>query len=462
MRLKFFFVFAAISAALAAAEPAKYIFYFIGDGMGPGPVAAAETYLRQAGADSTLTMTRMPFQGWATNMSADSPVTDSAAAGTALATGSKTRNGMLGVDPDTVAVSSVARRLKDMGYGIGLVTSVAPDDATPAAFYAHVPHRSHYYDIGCQMAASGYDFIAGAGLRGLRDKQGQATDLSARLAEAGWHTLRGRKGLDSLADAGARVLLLNPEGTPDWNIGYTIDSIAGDRLDLPTMTRACLEHLTARSPDRFFMMVEGGNIDHALHANDAGTAIKELLNFDSALAMAYSFYLQHPDETLIIVTADHDTGGLAMGSNGLPYNVRTANFDYQRISKEAFNEECKAMLRSRRNINWDDMRDYLSEKLGLFNDITLSPENEARLQQLFNETFALRNSADQKTLYANFNAFAVEVYRLLADASGFGFTTTHHTGNFVPVFAVGKGADALTGHLDNTDLPRFIMGDGIR
>ena len=175
--------------------------------------------------------------------------------------------------------------------------------------------------------------------------------------------------------------------------------------------------------------------------------------------MAYSFYLQHPDETLIIVTADHDTGGLAMGSNGLPYNVRTANFDYQRISKEAFNEECKAMLRSRRNINWDDMRDYLSEKLGLFGAITVSPENETRLQQLFNDTFALRNSADQKTLYANFNAFAVEVYRLLADASGFGFTTTHHTGNFVPVFAIGKGVDALTGHLDNTDLPRVIMGE---
>jgi len=457
MRFKILLLFAALAVA-ASARQAKYIFYFIGDGMGMGPVMAAETYRRTVlGGDRPLTMMQMPVLGWCTTYSASSPVTDSAAAGTALATGSKTRNGMLGMDADSTAVISIARRLKDAGYGVGLVTTVAPDDATPGAFYAHVPHRSHYYDIGCQLAESGYDIIAGAGLRGHVDKQGRSTDLAARLAAAGVRTLRGRAALDSVADAEARtILLLNPAGTPEWNVGYTIDSIP-DVLDLPSMTRAAIARLRAVSPERFFLMVEGGNIDHSLHANDAGTAIKETLNFDEAIAEAYSFYLDHPDETLIVVTADHDTGGMAMGSNALPYDAHPANFDAQRISKERFNEVCKERHAAGRDMTWPEMRAFLSDKTGLFSTVDVNAEDEKRLRQLFADTFVRGNSAGQHTLYADFNAFAAEVYRLLAAASGFGFTTTHHTGNPVPVFAVGVGADSFKGFNDNTMLPGFIL-----
>lgn len=438
-----------------ADDAPKYIFYYIGDGMGMGPVMAAESYMRDIrGASEPLTMMQMPVVGWTRTFSASSPVTDSAAAGTALSTGSKTRNGMLGQDADTTNVTSIARIFKDSGMGVGVITSVAADDATPGAFYAHVPYRKMYYDIDCDLAASGYDFIAGAGIQGLTDKDGKPTDVLDRLKAQDVQIVRGPGEIDRIGSG--RVLLLNPEGSRPWNIGYTIDSIGASTLNLPQMTRACLAHLERRSPEGFFMMVEGGNIDHALHGNDGGAAIKEVINFDEALGVAYEFYKAHPDETLIVVTADHDTGGMAVGNEHLHYDARLGLFDSQRISKEAFSDYCKSLL-DHDSYSWDDMKAYLGEKLGFFGTVEVTPEQEKRLQELFDETFRLRHTSDQKTLYASFNAFAVEVFKTLNDAAGIGFITTHHTGNPVPVFAVGVGADRFKGFNNNIDLPRHIL-----
>ena len=256
------------------AADAKYIFYFIGDGMGMGPVLAAETYNREVlKNDKPLTMMQFPTVSWCMTYSANSPVTDSAAAGTALATGTKTKNSMLGMSPDTVAVESIAKKFHDLGYGVGVVTSVAPDDATPGAFYAHVPNRSKYYEIGCQAAASGYEFIAGAGLRGVKDKDGAETDLLDVMKKNGVRVIYGPEEIKKIDSR--RVMLVNTKGSPLWNIGYTIDSVAGS-LTLPLIAETCLSHLEKTTPDRFFMMVEGGNIDYALHANDGGAAITRL------------------------------------------------------------------------------------------------------------------------------------------------------------------------------------------
>ena len=447
-----FLLFAAVALGAAAKAP-KYIFYYIGDGMGMGPVMAAQNYNRNIlGNDKPLNMMQFPVVGWSQTWSANSDITDSAAAGTALSTGSKTKNSMLGMNADTVAVPSVAKILFDEGYGVAVATSVAPDDATPGAFYTHVPNRGMLYEIGCDMAASGYQFVAGAGLRGTMT-DGKPNDLLDRFAAEGVQIVRGPEGIDAISSD--RVLVLNPEGGSDHNIGYTIDSIAG-ALTLPMIARAALTQLERTSPDKFFMMIEGGNIDHALHGNDGGAAIKEILNFDQALGVAFDFYRQHPDETLIIVTADHDTGGMAIvkergGKGGL------ANIDYQKVSKEEFSNFCKAMLKTRNIFTWDDMKEYLSENLGFFTHIPVSEKAEARLKKLFDDTFELRNTADQKTLYANFNAFAVEVFNMFNDASGLAFTTTSHSGNVVPVFAVGCGADALKGFNNNTDIPAAIL-----
>ena len=206
---------ASASCCGAPAAP-KYVFLFIGDGMGMGPVMSTLAYQRMVHPTDTLLMSTFPVVSWCQTYSASSPVTDSAAAGTALSAGVKTKNGMLGMSPDTVAVISVARQLKDKGWGVGIITSVAPDDATPGAFYTHVPHRSMYYQIDCDAAACGYDFIAGAGLRGLKDKEGKATDVLDRFAAAGVTIARGLDALPA-ATPGSRVLLLSPENVGETN-----------------------------------------------------------------------------------------------------------------------------------------------------------------------------------------------------------------------------------------------------
>lgn len=456
MKIKSLISLALMSAAAfsTSADEARYIFYFIGDGMGMGPVLAAETYNREVlKNDKPLTMMQFPTVSWCMTYSASSPVTDSAAAGTALSTGVKTKNGMLGMSPDSIAVESVAKKLHDMGYGVGVVTSVAPDDATPGAFYAHVPHRSKYYEIGMQAAESGYEFLAGAGLRGA-EKDGKDTGLLGHMAKNKVQVVYGADEIKNINSR--RVVLVNRKGAPLWNIGYTIDSVAGS-LTLPLIAKTCLSHLEKNTPDRFFMMVEGGNIDYALHANDGGSAITEIFNFDQAIKLAYDFYLQHPDETLIVVTADHDTGGMAMGKSKLNNTAPLEKFLYQRVSKEALSDYCKSIARDRRVYQWPDMKEYLSENFGMFTHIPVSETQETKLKDLFEAAIVMRNSEDQKTLYANFNSFAVEVFRLINDAAGVGFTTMSHTGNPVPVFAVGVGAEKFRSLNNNSNLPGLIF-----
>ena len=458
MRLKNIIAALALTGAagIMSAQTPKYIFYYIGDGMGLGPVMTAENYNRMVlGNDTPLLMLQMPVVGWSMTYSASAPITDSAAAGTALSTGFKTKNSMLGMNPDTVSVTSVARMLKDEGFGVGVVTSVAPDDATPGAFYAHVPNRKMYYEIDRQMAESGYDFIAGAGLRGLKDADGKPTDALSHFADNNVQLVYGPEEIAGISSE--KVVLLNPRDTHDWNIGYTIDSISGV-LDLPLIAQTCLRQLEKNSPDRFFMMVEGGNIDHALHANDGGAAVKEILNFNQALQVAFDFYKEHPDETLIIVTADHDTGGMAFVHPKLKSKAASqlGVFDWQKVSKETFNDYCKSVLKSRSIYTWDDMKQYLSDNFGLFTNIPLDEAQEAALRENFDATFERRNTADQETLYASFNAFAVDVFDLLSKAAGVAFTTTSHSSNPVPVCAIGVGADNFKGLNNNIDIPRKI------
>lgn len=443
-------------ALLSQAQSPRYIFYYIGDGMGLAPVTAAQTFNRTIlKSDKPLTMMQMPTVGWCLTYSANKDITDSAAAGTALSTGTKTRNGMVGMDPDTVAVYSIAKALKADGWGVGIATSVAPDDATPSAFYAHVPNRGMYYEIGSQMAETDYEFFAGSALRGL-EVDGKPTDLLDKFAQNNVQIVYGPEGIADINSR--RVLLL---GNPDRNINindisFTIDSVGG-ALTLPLIAQTCLKHLEKTSPEHFFMMIEGGNIDHALHGNDGGTAIKEILNFDQALAVAYDFYLAHPDETLIVVTADHDTGGMSHVSPKGAEGLGLGNLNLQKVSKEAFSNYCKALLRSRMNYTWDDMKQYLADNLGFFTHIRLTEQQEKDLEEQFTKTFEMRNSADQQTLYANFNAFAVDVFRIFNDATGLAFTTGSHSGNPVPVFAVGCGADAFKSLNNNINIPATIL-----
>ena len=441
--------------AFASDQPARYVFYFIGDGMGMAHAMAAQVYERTVrGSEEPLLMMSFPITSASTTHSASSPVTDSAAAGTALSTGVKTRNGMLGMSPDTIAETSVARILADNGFGVALVTSVPPDDATPGAFYAHVPSRGMYYEIGRQMAESGYDFIAGSNLRGLKDKKGQPTDLLEHFAA---NNVAIAHGLDQLADLPAgKVLLLNPPSINYHQIHFTIDYIPG-AMTLPDMTAAAIRRMEDNGRDRFFMMVEGGNIDYGGHANDGGTIIKEVINFNQALREAYEFYLRHPEETLIIVTADHETGGMGLGNNSVGYDLHLQYIDYQKISKDRFAEYCRDIVNSNTPLTWEEMKEVLKDNFGLWKAIPVDENRELRLKEEFDQAFISHSDKENKTLYNSFNGLTEEIFHIIDSATGLGFTTNNHSGGLVPVYAIGVGADLFAPLNDNTEIPKKIL-----
>lgn len=437
-----------VVTAMGAKKP-KYIFYFIGDGMGMAPVLCAETYNRTVlGNDQPLLMLQFPVVTVATSYSANRTITDSAAAGTALATGHKTNNDMLGQTPDNQPVQSIASELKEKGYGVAIATSVAPDDATPAAFYAHVASRGQFYDITMDMARSNFDMIAGGKLR-ARTPEGKP-DARTVLKDAGYSIVDGPKAWDEQKH-GNKVVLLNAPYHND-HIGYAIDSLK-ENLSLPFITRACIDHMEKVSPKQFFVMVEGGLIDHALHPNDGGTAVKEILDFNNSLRLAYDFYLRHKDETLIVVTADHNTGGMVAGRAGSSYNLKFKNYDSQRISMQAMQHECNKMQHEGKVITWDTMKQYLQEKLGFYSTIQLNEHQDKTLQEAFNNTFVQKKDPEKQTLYLSVNQFVERAFDIMDQVTGIGWTTGGHSGDFVPVCAIGVGSELFRGFQDNTDLP---------
>ena len=443
-----------LSVAVYATTP-KYIFYFIGDGMGLGQVQTLRTYFKSLN-DTSIHFYDYPVAGIVSTYSANSDITDSAAAGTALACGSKTRNGMIGMDADTLQLYSVAKRMKDAGRGVAIMTSVCIDDATPAAFYASRPSRHDYYEIARQGVESGFDMLAGAYFRdpyGVKaHKQG---NVFAEYEAAGYTLLRGRDGYN-IADEVQQVLWLDSDTTTENRIGYAVDGDNGD-MELPQMVSTGIEFLNKRFPQGFFMMVEGGAIDHMGHGNDPSGLLGEMCEFDKAVREAYEFYLQHPDETLIVITADHETGGLALGVEGSKAPA-LGNMQYARISKGEFGNALQQLLKSMAGkAQWSDVRTLMEEKLGLGASIPLTIHEEEALMAALQDVMDSRTK-DVKTLYATFDHFTNLIFQIYSIKYGVGWTTYSHSGNPVPLFAIGAGADAFVnkGWLDNTNIPRII------
>lgn len=448
------------AAGMQAGEKARYVFYFIGDGMGMGHVNAAETYNRDVlHNDRPLLMAGFPVAAQVRTYSANRPITDSAAAGTALSTGHKTKNGMVGMAPDTTAVYSISTDFMRAGYPVGICTTVAGDDATPASFYAHAAGRGEKATISAQAINSGVNFFGAPVFRGMTDGNGRPTDWVKRMEKEGGYTVVYDS--DPYSGTGRRpskMLMLSSRPDGD-QAGYTIDSIPG-ALTARTLTQTCLDQLlydvkTNGAPG-FFMMMEGGNIDWAAHANDGGAVIKEVLNFQQAIEVAYRFYLQHPDETLIVVTADHDTGGLALGraDNGNP-DVSLA--DFQRISKGRFTDWCSEQARSGEKLTWERMRKFMEENLGFWQGVPVTAEEERELKEAFEKTYGATHEADTKTLYETFSHFTIKVFDIFNRHLGTGFTTGSHTANFVPVYALGAGAELFSRNLNNTEIPGLIL-----
>lgn len=455
-------LFAFASIAAFADGQAKYVFYFIGDGMGANQVNGTQTYLAALEGRIGITplcFTQFPYSAFVTTYSGTNGVTDSAAAGTALATGEKTKNGAIGVLSDLQSpVNSIAVWAQQAGAAVGVSTSVSIDHATPAAFYAHQGGRGSYYAIGQDLPKAGFDFYAGSDFLNPTDKADTtALSLYEQCIQAGYTIARGYKDFQRRTSKADKMLLLQTEEASKRqrnSLPYAIDRSKTD-MTLSEVTRAGIRFLTQQQKDGFFLMVEGGKIDWACHSNDAATVFKELIDMDEAVRVAYEFYVQHPDETLIVVTADHETGGIVLGRGS--YELHTDVLRYQRMSAEAYSAHVKELHAQKgEKLSWEIIRKDLKENWGFFGGgVNLSKKQEARLKAAF-ERMQTGGAEDKKSLYASMDALADAARDIMAQCALIGWQSGGHSNGYVPVFAIGAGAEQFHGQIDNISIPLFI------
>ncbi|MCI6080533.1 MAG: alkaline phosphatase [Prevotella sp.] len=461
-RLSIILLMFLFALTLSAQGKAKYVFYFIGDGMGVNQVNAAETYLGalqgRIGIEP-LCFPSFPYSAFVNTQSATNGVTDSAAGGTALACGQKTKNGTLGMLKDlTTSVSSIADWARNSGAAVGITTSVAIDHATPAAFYAHVKERHEQYTIGKQLVESANDFYAGSDFTIPTDPEyPNGNTLYEEANSKGFTIARGYADYQNKAANAKKMILLQSEEASKadrYSIPYALDRKDGD-LTLTDITRAGIDFLMKKQGEKngFFMMIEGGKIDWACHANDLAF-IPELIDMDNAVKVAYDFYKQHPDETLIIVTADHETGGIVL-SRGL-YEINLAAVGNQRITIEKLGKELHKMHDVKGDkLLWDDVKTFLAENFGFWDKISLTDEQTQRLVSSFKKIMD-GTSKDQRTLYQNDDELAVTVRNIMSECAQVGWHVTSHSNGYVPCFAIGVGAEQIHGRIDNTEIPKIV------
>ncbi|NLL37199.1 MAG: alkaline phosphatase [Fretibacterium sp.] len=462
-------------------DAAKYVFMFIGDGMGLQQVSAAEIFSGshekgEMPRIQKLSFTQFEGQGMSTTYSANSFITDSAPAATSLASGYKTDNGIIGMDPaKKVRYFSVADAAKEKGMKVGIVSSVSINHATPAAFYAYVPSRNDYYGIGMQLIDSKVDYFGGGGFHQHQGKEKDKKSLYEIAAEKGITVLRDRDSIINYKGEG-RVFAVNPVLDSSSAMPYAIDRGEGE-LSLAEFTRKGIELLD--NPNGFFMQVEGGKIDWACHANDAATSIKDVFDFDEAVQEGIAFAKEHPNETLIIVVGDHETGGMSIGFAGTQYVTFFEKIESQKESYTAFDKKIAACREDGKK-SFCDFFPSITESFGLLNlpeaevvslkeaaekgdesakkklSMNVSPLELQDLQNAFERSMKAEKerSKDEQTflLYGGYEPLSIQVTHILNNKAGIGWTTYAHTGIPVPVYAHGVGAKLFEGYYDNTDV----------
>lgn len=454
--------FCMLSILWTFAQEAKYVFYFIGDGMGVNQVQGTEYYLGELEGKtgiSPLQFTQFPYSTVATTFSATNRVTDSAAAGTALATGHKTQNGAIGVLKDLqTPVNSVAVWAKNSGKRVGVATSVSVDHATPAAFYAHVAGRGSYYNIGKDLYKAGFDFYAGSDfLQPTNKDNANDENLYDMAGKNGYVIARGYKDYLKKSKKADKMILFQSEVASKQDrsaIPYAIDRTKSD-LSLQDITRSAVNFLTKDASKGFFLMVEGGKIDWACHSNDAATVFQEVIDFDNAIKVAYEFYAQHPDETLIVITADHETGGIVLGTG--PYELNLQVLKNQKVSESGFTKIVNQLReKSKNQVSWEDIKQALKENFGFWDSVKLSDKQEARLKAVYESSLKNQQMKLEKSEYAQDEPIAAEAKRIIDEIALVGWTSGGHSAGYVPVFAIGAGAELFQGRIDNTEIPLRI------
>jgi len=422
--------------------------------------------------------------GMQTTHAEDRYITGSAASATALATGYKTSIGTISMNSaHNLDYTTMAEMAKLNGMKVGIVSSVSIDHATPAAFYAHTSSRNNYEDIGNYLANSGFDYFAGGNVR--HNKYGSSVKESGSIELedlAGFQSLISSKGytyvsdkatFDALTPASGKVFAtldkLNTYTSDGSAMPYQIDvhlqETEDDKITLADFTEKGIELLD--NEDGFFMMVEGGKVDWACHANDAVSAIYDMIAFDDAIGKALAFYNDHKEETLIIITGDHECGGLTLGYANTEYETWFQTLKHQNVSYFEFTSKVMGW-KDAGNVTFEDALNETKTYFGLGNTklnalLALSGYDSTRLEQSFTSSMTgewLEVNEEHTLLYGYYDPFTVTVTHILNEKAGIAWTSYSHTGVPVPVLALGQGQEVFNGYYDNTDIGKKIIEVG--
>ncbi|MFI3285501.1 MAG: alkaline phosphatase [Rikenellaceae bacterium] len=477
---------------------AKYIFYFIGDGMSATQVRLAEAAMtspkfRENFAAQTsskieaeeLFLKSLSVTGLATSNAANRYITDSAAAGTALATGSKTDVGIISQDPAGNTLKTVAELAKENGMKVGIVSSVSIDHATPACFYSHAKSRSEYADISSQLLNSGFDYFGGGSVKWDKRAAAEESDKAAAYAayrkaaeEKGFKFVTTKAEFDNIGKGESKAviatldMLAAEQYTGDGSaMPYTIDlskqSSDDNKITLAQYTQKGIELLD--NENGFFMMVEGGKIDWACHANDAATCAYEVVAFDQAIGVAMQFAAQHPEETLIVVTGDHDCGGLTIGFAGTYYESAFDLLASAKTSYALFSEAARAKIAA--GESFESLLKYACEEYGFTNEVTgdsqkkiaqtleLSDFEVDMLRKAYKKSATKQLDSQDSYLnaYGGYDPFTTTCTNILNNKTGIEFASYSHTAVPVMVFAQGANDSLFSGYYDNTDIVKKII-----
>lgn len=413
----------------------KYIFLLIGDGMGYAQIQAASEALASANRDP-LCFLDFPVQASVKTSNVLSEVTDSAAAATAISTGQKTINGYLGLDQTKNRMETVAETLRNIGRKIGILTTVSLDHATPAGFYAHVDSRRSYSTITDDLFASGFDYFAGGGFHNTPDAPIHAEENGYTLIHSFEETPVSTDG---------RLILSSSLIFGDYGVLPAIDG--GARTDwLKKATDLAITRLN--SPTGFFMMVEGGRIDYFCHYNDAASFVGELLDFDKAVQSALAFYALHPEETLVLVTADHETGDVSFTESDRSALLR------QTISSDTCDNTLVADCIAAKT-PFDQALPLFTSAFGLTD---LSTDETAILKDAYYRTIqnsTSGNTSDEES--GVYTPITTACIQLVAARAGVVFGSGGHTAKDVPLYALGVGSEFFGGTYENTHIHDAIL-----
>lgn len=475
-----------ISEAKAEKTP-KYIFMFIGDGMAAVQVNSAQIY-GGTNEHNNMRLDEMNFQkfeavGYQTTHDATSFAPDSASTATSLSSGFKTWSGTIGLKPvgnkagnkeenvDGKNVpETIAERLKaEKDMKVGIISTVTINHATPAAYYAHIASRNDYYDIAMQMADSGFDYFGGGTINQPTGKNKDQKDAYEVMKEKGYKVVNTKEEILALNNNSGKVYAVTPVVQDSGAMPYAIDNKEGD-LTLADFVKKGIDVLD--NDKGFFMMAESGKIDWAGHANDAMANIGDVVAFEDAIQVAVDFAKQHPQDTLIIVTGDHETGGMTIGQATTGYDTAFSVLESQKMSYIAFDELIDDMIeKDADGLTFEEVMPIITESFGLKNEFTdaeakdneaaktymtleLSDREMAKLQAAFDETIAAEPAKNEETdlLYGGYNPLSVTLTHILNNKAGIGWTSYSHTGVPVPVYATGIKAELFNGAYDNTDV----------